>query len=129
MGRMILALTVAAVAGAGCSSQRCEEDLAYVGGGCPRTFDGTEAQLPACGTLPAIVTARRCRDVISIEYTGNFTTIGCYYDASSHELIGAVEGSTSLSYCNGTSDHIYAGDVAGACLTEPLATKDCRSQP
>ena len=129
MCRMILALAVLAASGAaGCSSERCQGDLADVGAGCPPTFDGTAAQLPACPTFPLTYVARLCGDLISLEAM-SISGGGCYYDASSHELVGAAGGTDIRTFCGGTSYDIYAGRIAGSCMSEPLATKDCRSQP
>ena len=69
---MILALAVAAAAGAaGCSSERCEGDLAEVGAGCPATFDGTAANFPAAAstfkTVPAKSVPVCARTTVAVE--------------------------------------------------------------
>lgn len=129
MTRIVFAAALCATAAVwGCSSHRCEGDLAEVGRGCPQTFDGTEAQLPRCPPYDITYIARVCGDVISVEGRSLFSGGGCYYDATSHQLVGAAGGTDVPAYCNETSSAIYAGRVA-SCSSEPIATKDCSSQP
>jgi len=134
MMRLVGGLAFVLVLGAaGCSggSGRCEGDLAQISTGCPQTFDGTAAQIPACPAYTVTYAVQLCGDLIRFRQIGLFGLSGssCYYDASSHQLVGAVEGTDIATYCGGTSAERSAGRVAASCTTEPVATKDCESQP
>jgi len=132
MTRLIGGLTFVLVLGAaGCSGGggRCEGDLAQISTGCPQTFDGTAAQIPACPAYEVTYAVQLCGDLIRFRQIGLAGGRSCYYDASSHELVGAREGTDvpAYAYCGGTE--ISAGRVADSCTSEPIATKDCESPP
>jgi hypothetical protein len=69
-------------------------DLATVGEGCAATYNGSEANLPAC---PAPVDIRfpvergvwRCQDLFIVWFGSALASQVCYYDASSYALVGA----------------------------------------
>jgi len=126
-------LVVAMVSALGCSEDnRCEVDLEKYATTCPQTFDGTPAALPVCMDESLIYAARACGDLIGlvISYRGiNGAT--CYYDASSHELVGAKSWTDVPTYCGDDGTSQYAGRTSSTCTSasEQLATKDCSSQP
>jgi hypothetical protein len=124
IGEVFLALAVVAP---GCSGDRCEGNLAEVGATCPRSFDGTPASFPACEQETDTYQSRLCGDLIVL-YRINTSGGGCFYDASSHQLVGSQASSDIPSYCDGSSFAIYAGRVPDSCTSEPIATKDCFSQ-
>jgi hypothetical protein len=127
----LLALVAGGVAGCSgsSSSSRCEGDLADVGNECPATFDGTPDQLPACSNGFAMTfTVRACGDLIRLGISRFVLGSACYYDASTHTLVGAQAWRDIPEFCGDTSLAIYAGRVE-PCPSEPLVTKDCGSQP
>ena len=125
---LLVATTLTALGCSGSGSKpRCEVALETLAGGCPATFDGTSSGLPACEG-PVSYTARRCGDLISLDTFGGYFGNGCYYDATSHLLVGASAQSDVPSYCGDTSFAASAGRTT-SCASEPLATKDCSSQP
>jgi hypothetical protein len=122
-------LVAALIATLGCAENRCQVDLETFSTTCPQTFDGTSAALPACPEDAFTYTARACGDLLglAISYLGtNGAT--CYYDASSHELVGAKAWTDVPTTCGGTVTS-YAGRTASSCAAEPLAVKDCSSRP
>ncbi len=132
MTRLMSGLAFVVVLGAaGCSSGggRCETDLVQLTAGCPRTFDGTAAQIPACPAYTVTYAVQLCGDLIRFRQIGLAGGSSCYYDASSHQLVGAVVGTDvpAYAYCGGTE--IFAGRVADSCTSEPVATKDCETPP
>jgi hypothetical protein len=132
MTRLMSRLAFVVVLGApGCSSGggRCEGDLAQIRFGCPQTFDGTAAQIPACPAYAVTYAVQLCGDLIRFRQIGLVGGSSCYYDASSHQLVGAAEGTDIATYCGGTSAERSAGRVADSCTSEPVATKDCETPP
>ena len=134
MTRLIGGLAFVLLLGAaGCSggSGRCEGDLAQISTGCPQTFDGTAEQIPTCPFYSVVFAVRLCGDLIGLSRRDPSGLAGsaCYYDASSHALVGAVEGTDvpAYAYCGGTE--IFAGRVADSCTSDPIATKDCETPP
>ena len=77
----------------------CVGDLATVGQGCAPMFDGTAANLPACRFDPSNTRGRQqawlCQDLIALLESDGFVGGICYYDATSHALVGAYRGATS----------------------------------
>lgn len=128
---LCLGIVVFASCSTSCSSGpgSCTGDLSEVGQDCPRTFDGTEANLPACrnqmGGLSDSVWS--CQDLIALSLIEGFTGgIICYYDATSHELVGATWGSDISMYCDGSSLTLNAGRTNQMCLENaPLLTRSC----
>ena len=123
-------LVVAVIAALGCSGDRaCERDLETLGADCPQTFAGMPAQLPACPDEFFSYRALVCGDLIALVISYLRTNgVTCYYDASSHEIVGARSFTDVPTTCGGTTTGV-AGRTADSCTTEPLATKDCSSQP
>lgn len=129
-------LAVLAILVASCSSGsslapdggRCTGDLTTVGHACAATFDGTEAGLPACpaGIGQRAQTAWRCQDLIILQYSYALDAQVCYYDATSHALVGAGHDTDTPAYCGGSSATIEAGRTNGMCRENaPLFTRDC----
>jgi hypothetical protein len=108
----------------------CVGDLATVGQGCAPTFDGTEANLPACrraGTF-AQQTVWHCQDLIILMDSSGYTASTCYYDAASHALVGAEEGSDVGVFCGQTSLMIRAGRTNSMCRENaPTTMRSCGS--
>jgi len=120
-------LTLAVVA-PGCSGGRCGGNLAELGATCPQSFDGTLASFPACEHESDSYQSRLCGDLIGL-YRINLAGSACFYDAASHRLVGAEASNDIPSFCDESSFAIYAGRVPDSCTSEPLATRDCFSQP
>jgi hypothetical protein len=104
-----------------------------VGAACPVSFDGTEANLPACPPGDSSISARQCGDLVELEL-GNFAGgVQCAYDARTHALVGAMIYSDVNDYCDGDSFTKMAGRVPEmSCSAIPFSVKkDCTpvSQP
>jgi hypothetical protein len=127
LSRLLVAATITTLGCSSSSEQECEVALDALGAGCPATFDGTPAGLPACGQGPVTYRASQCGDLISLDKLGGYFSSYCYYDATSHQLVGAMAQNDVPSYCDGTSFTATAG-LTTSCTGEPLATKDCSSQ-
>jgi hypothetical protein len=106
-------------------ADRCDGSISDVGEGCPASFDGTVAALPACSGLGQTVIL--CGDVIALEQGGGFTALTCYYDAASHLLVGAREVSDTTEFCDGASFARFGGQVPGTSCdaTPPSFTRSC----
>jgi hypothetical protein len=80
------------------ATNMCTGTLASVGEHCPATYDGTEANLPACpapgdvGFPVADRTVWQCQDLIILQYGSGFAALVCSYDTTSHALVGAERG-------------------------------------
>jgi hypothetical protein len=108
---------------------KCVGDLANIGAGCPRTFDGSAANLPACLSAgpAAQQTVWRCQDLIVFMDSDGHVASTCYYDATSHALVGAEKGSDAGSYCGQTSLTIEAGRTNSMCRENaPTLQRPCR---
>jgi len=125
---LFVAATIALLGCSGSEQQRCEVALESLAAGCPATFDGTAAGLPACSESGVTYAAHQCGDLVRFDKSGGYFGRSCYYDATSHELVGAWARSDVQHYCDGTSFTALAGRTT-SCTSEPLATKDCSSQP
>jgi hypothetical protein len=108
--------------GPGCPGT-CEGSLAEVGPGCPATFDGTREQLPSCPTLPLTQSVRLCGDLIELAESGGYVGGGCYYDQTSHRLVGAEQFSDTNELC-GNSFSRTAGRTR-ACNEPPSFERQC----
>jgi hypothetical protein len=115
-----------ACSGDGNGDAACRGELAEVGAGCPATFDGTEAALPACNpTTEASQSVWSCQDLIQLVRSSGFDYRSCYYDASSHALVGAEGGTDVATYCGGSLT-IEAGRTAPMCRENaPSVMRDC----
>lgn len=121
-----IALIAAAMALASCSSSdKCEKDLDEVDGHCPRTFAGTMADLPVC-SLPAIQRVATCGNLIGLDLgNGGFGGTICYYDSSSHALVGASVSSDVTFACGDISEHGGSVPEDESCWRTPSFTRDC----
>jgi hypothetical protein len=110
------------------NSNKCEGSLSEVGAGCPAMFDGTYGQLPACSAY-----ARQyvfvCGQVISLVISGGYASGSCFYDSTSHKLVGAQLASDIPHYC-GNSYTKSAGTIAGSsCDTSSVVIqRNCPGQ-
>lgn len=106
---------------------KCVGDLATIGEGCPPTFDGSEANLPACDTRFINEWAQQsvwhCQDLIIFQESNGFGGGVCYYDATSHALVGAEWGSDIGVYCGQTSLTIEAGRTNSMCRENAPTTQ------
>ena len=111
------------------SSGKCEGSFESVGRMCPRSFDGTLADLPACGTY-ATQAVTTCGDLIVLTNAVAFGYWRCFFDVSSHGLVGAEDWTDTNSYCGGTSFSIQTGKVPspGCNAIPPALTRDCEQQ-
>lgn len=123
--RAIVGLLIFVAAASGCSeSNQCRGELDDVGATCPATYDGTVDGLPDCPGTFRLQRAFRCGDLVALVRGGGFE---CYYDMSSHQLVGAMR--ESGYFCGDASSDITAGHVATSCEVEPFALGACSSQP
>jgi hypothetical protein len=106
-------------------ADRCNGTISDVSGLCPSSFDGSVADLPACPGLNQ--TVKLCGGVIALGQGGGFTALTCYYDAATHVLVGALEVSDAVQYCEGGSFARFDGQVPGpSCdATAPSFVKSC----
>lgn len=104
---------------------RCNGSISDVSGRCPASFDGSVADLPACPGLSQ--TVQLCGDVIALGQGGGFTSLTCYFDATTHVLVGALEVSDSPQFCEGGSFARFNGQVPGASCdtTTPSFVVSC----
>ena len=89
----------------------CFGSLAVVGPRCPATFDGTAAQLPKCQDLPYVQSVYYCPAAVVVAQSGGYVGDNCYYDPSSHVLVGADTFSDIPAFCNDTSHTQSAGQI------------------
>ena len=107
---------------------RCVGDLATLSQGCAPMFDGTEANLPACRYSGAVARQAvwRCQDLILLQDSHGFGGNVCYYDATSHVLVGAEESTDTNLYCGQTSSSIEAGRTNPMCRENaPTTDRAC----
>lgn len=105
--------------GTACSKE-CTGALSEVGAHCPATFDGTEAQLPPCGSQ--LAGARMCADLIELAGAG-LAGLRCFYDPSTHELVGASWWSDIKEFCDNDSFTKSAGRTPNATCTTPYSVR------
>ena len=104
----------------------CVGELASVGAACPATFDGTRANLPVCRTSLEQQTVWQCQDLLMLLLSFGLSGDVCFYDAASHVLVGALQGTDIDTYCNQTSLTIEAGRTNSMCRENaPLFTRSC----
>jgi len=85
------------VPGGACEKQ-CTGPLVQVGAGCPDTFDGHRESFPACPSWSTTQIAYFCDNLIAFRNSDpNFTI--CYYDPTSHQLVGAYQHTQVESFC------------------------------
>jgi hypothetical protein len=93
--------------------------------GCPAAFDGTEASLPACRPSDGYNQRVWLCEVIYL-HTGTGTTEGdCYYDNTSHVLVGVRRYATTQSFCDGGSLTESAGRQPARCPPSPAIDQFC----
>jgi hypothetical protein len=91
-------LAVVLLAG-GCGKSKCEGTLQEMGAGCQASFDGTLAGFPACPAVGGMTQeAWRCDDLLVLSNSG-YGGLSCYYDATSHALVGAYAWNDTPSFC------------------------------
>lgn len=132
LGLSVVIAATAAACGAG-ERKECRGELADIGPGCRPTFDVASDDLPLCDGYPRwsyTIAALSCGDLV---YVGNYLSLsgggGCYYDAVTHQLVGASSGSDVAQFCGNTSNTIVAGKVSRDCAADPIATRDCHPPP
>lgn len=101
-------------------ADRCTGSLDDLGGRCPASFDGSPTGLPACAGLSQAV--KLCGNVIGLVLDGGFTALTCYYDATSHLLVGALEVSDTTEFCGGTSFGRFDGQVSATTCDTTMAS-------
>jgi hypothetical protein len=122
--RLAVLFLCALPAAASCSGV-CEGSLADVTRGCPATFDGTAAALPDCSFPPLVQSAWLCNDLIALSLSAGYASQSCYYDSSTHALVGGRRYSDVGSMCAGSSTS-QAGRVSGAtCAAGPAIFRNC----
>ena len=106
---------------------RCVGDFAMLSAGCPPMFDGSEANLPVCDSRSSLgQSVWRCQDLIALMDGTGFVSSTCYYDATSHALVGAEHGSDYPAYCGQTSFAIEAGRTDSMCRENaPTVQRSC----
>ena len=108
---------------------KCVGDLATVGASCAPMFDGTEANLPACrgfSSTGAQQSVWHCQDLIILMDSFGLGGDICYYDATSHALVGAEQGSDIGVFCGQTSLTIEAGRTNPMCRENaPTTQRPC----
>jgi len=111
---------------ASCSSNDCRGSLAEVGRGCPATFDGTEAELPACPLPAGSQIVRNCDDGILITFSTGYVGQECFYDLATHALVGADIFSDTPSYCGGSFGKVAGRLPFSSCRSSvPALQSDC----
>ncbi len=108
---------------------KCVGDLATVGAQCPPMFDGSEANLPGCrgfsgtGAQQAVW---HCQDLIILMDSYGLSADICYYDATSHALVGAEQSGEVGAFCGQTSLRIEAGRTNSMCRENaPTLQRPC----
>ena len=108
---------------------KCVGDLATVGLSCPPTFDGTEANLPECRGFSGTGAQQvvwHCQDLIILADSFGLGGDICYYDATSHGLVGAEQFTDTPDYCGQTSFKIEAGRTNTMCRENaPTLQRPC----
>jgi hypothetical protein len=105
---------------------KCVGNLSSVGADCPRSFDGTEADL-TCGVPALEVSVWDCQGLRVVVLNQGFSGSVCYYDKTSHALVGAERGSDVPVFCNGASYDQIAGRIDPMCRENaPAIVKSCQ---
>jgi hypothetical protein len=126
-------LLASAVLTSSCYLGLCRGSLADVGQRCPQSFDGTPAGSPSCQPFNSDsehAEIRICKDLIGLSSGPGLGGGGCYYDRTTHQLVGAYEFGDRLFYCERSSFDRSAGHRPGpdACPKEPTYVLECRSR-
>jgi hypothetical protein len=132
----VVFVAVASLVSSGCSQAvtsgpPCTNDLDFIAAaiGCPASFDGSEAQLPACRASDGYTQTVWSCDVIYL-HTGMGTMEGdCYYDDASHALVGVRRYATMSAFCDGGSLTESAGRQPRACPQAPVIEQFCSPTP
>ena len=128
LNTLAILLTITASLGSCSQNGACEGSLSEIGAGCLATFDGTFEQLPACTEyMSQFVLA--CGEFTDLVLSGGYTGVSCFYDSTSHALVGAQWVSDIPEFC-GNSYTKSAGRVAGrSCSTStPVIERFCPGQ-
>ena len=109
---------------------RCTGDVAIVGQRCPPMFDGSVANLPRCRNTtqawPQVVW--HCQDLILFSEPFGLENMVCYYDATSHALVGAEQRVEDNTFCGGTTNTIEGGRTNPMCRENaPTAERPCNA--
>jgi hypothetical protein len=110
----------------GSSPAPCTGPYDEVTAGCPAAYDGTQANLPACESNSACVLAQTCGDdLVGVEIANPFMGHECFYDATTHALVGGLLFVDDGAYRGGSSATQSAGRV-GTCGDAPdFAKRSC----
>src|SRR5262245_60763124 len=72
------------------STTVCTGPFAELSAGCPASYDGTPTNLPPCfASTYRYVFAQACHGLIAVIFSNMVTGQECFYDATTHELVGA----------------------------------------
>jgi hypothetical protein len=94
-------------------------------------YDGSEANVPACPAASAGFpiqdrTVWQCQDLTVLQFWSGFAALVCYYDTTSHALVGAEIGDDTP--CDDTGRGIEAGRINSMCRENaPLFSGKCAS--
>jgi len=102
------------------------DEVAHFWFSCPSSFDGSAASLPTC--LPGAKAEKQivylCGDTIELVLTDGYMGVGCFYDSSTHQLVGAEELADAPLNCAGRR---WAGRIsASGCQWRETASRGCR---
>jgi hypothetical protein len=100
-------------------SCECRASIDEVGQRCPPTFDGASENLPVC-TYPGQQQIWICASVIALNLGSGAYSVDCYYDMSSHVLLGAMDVNDTDTFC-GNSFIKVAGDIPESACRFPVA--------
>jgi hypothetical protein len=104
----------------------CTGPMDEVSAGCAATYDGTQANLPACASNSSYVRAQTCGDDLLVVAIGNpIMGTECFYDTASHALVGATKFLDTNSFCAMSSSNQSAGRVSSCGDTPFIATRSC----
>jgi hypothetical protein len=124
----LVAGLVSAVAASCSDAKKCEGNLAAVGAGCPDTFDGKLESFPTCSSDRVIQSSWRCGDLIALSSSG-YAGLSCYYDFSSHGLVGAYEWSDVPEFCGDAFSEVAGRMPPQSCShTDDLVERSCREE-
>lgn len=122
---LLLAGLAAAAPSCGFTIGPCELPAQDIGGGCPKSFDGTEADLPRCDAKQGVVAARSCGALIELTAGAFLPGRSCVYDVDTHRLVGARISPEVITAC-GLVEQKWGRQVDPACRdAPPTVTRDC----
>ncbi len=108
-----------------CPASDCQGALSEISADCPKMFDG--AQFPTCqGLLGQSVF--ECELLIQLLLSGVNSSVSCFYDSTSHSLVGARRSSNVPEFCDNKSDTMSAGMVCSMYPYIAVNSRDCSGQ-